>query len=131
MPIQLTEPYVHNLGRGQGSVSYSQAKIIGFEARVEPADEAGVILRVEYGDTVDGAWVPGLIEPEHVSITDSKPVYSEVDGEWIETVPSDLKYTNWVGSTYPTDTSNLLYTELAVALYVWLLGQEGFEGTIV
>lgn len=141
MPIQLTNPLVHNPGRGLAVESYAQAKILGFEAIVEPTDQAQTTVRVQYGDTVDGKWVGGQAAIEYITIKDTQLEVEEVavlddEGdptgarEYVE-VPAVLTYSNWTGSTYPTSTGNLLYTELAIALYTYLLAQAGFEGTIV
>lgn len=134
MPIVLTTPLEFYPGRGQSGEIYEQAKIVGFEAIIEPAEDTCTTIRVQYGNTVDGVWVPGQLPIEYVVIQDVPAIYgTELDGEGNPVVlrEADLRYTNWVGSTNPISTSNLLYTEIAIALYSFLLTQEGFEGTIV
>lgn len=127
MPINLTEPAEYKVrGAGQKE-TYSQAKIVGFEAIVEPVEDAGITLRVQFGDTVDNRWAPGKLPVEYVNIKDVEEL---ADTEKVIT-PADPKYTNWVGTTKPTSTENLLYAEVAAALYQWLVTQEGFEGEIV
>jgi hypothetical protein len=134
MPIQLTTPLTFNPGRGKPAENYAQAKIVGFESIIEPAEHASVTIRVQYGDTVEGAWVAGKAAIEYVLIQDTPAKLGDFDPETklpIETEPAGTKYTDWVTSTHATSTSNLLYAEVALALYLLLLSAEDFEGTIV
>jgi hypothetical protein len=127
MPIRLTTPLEHNPGRGASLESYAEAKIVGFEAIVEPAADSSTTIRVQYGNTVDGEWVPGRLPVEYVVIAD---VAQLADTEGVIFREADPKYSAWVGSVHPTSTENLLYAEIAIALYSYLLTQEGFEGVI-
>jgi hypothetical protein len=72
--------------------------------------------------------VPGKLPIEYVSIQDVEPLF---DTEGNEIRAEDLRYSSWVGSVKPTSVDNLLYAEIAIALYTYLLTQEGFEGSIV
>lgn len=131
MPILLDTPYPYQ-PVGAPALTYSQAKIIGFEARVEPAEDAGTTIRVQYGETVDGVWVPGLVPVVYVQIQDSPAeVGTNPAGEYVELVPRGVQYRGWVGTTFPTSTSNLLYAEVALALYQWLIDNGGFPGSVV
>ena len=142
MPINLNEPYEFTPSRNVPKETYNQAKIVGFECIVEPAEDSSITMRVQYGDTVDGKWVGGMAPVEFVVIRDipvkigNVPVLDENNNptgsyEVGEISPANPTYSNWISSTYPLSTNNLLYAELAIALYSWLITQEGFEGTIV
>lgn len=128
MPIQLTTAVQHDPGQGQSVETYQQAKIVGFTADIEPPEDAGTTIRVQYGNTVDGRWVPGKLPEQHVVIKDVSALY---DTEGNELRAEDLRYSNWVGSAKPTSTENLLYSEIAIALYQFLLTNEGFAGEII
>lgn len=129
MPLDLTTPYVYNLGHGQGSATYAQVKIVGFTADIEP--DPVTTLRIQYGDTVDGVWVPGVAPIEYPVIADVPAEVGYVDGDFVEVTPGDPKYTDWVASTSAASTETLLKDEMAAALYTYLCEQEGFEGVIV
>lgn len=129
MPLDLTTPYVYNLGHGQGSASYSQAKIVGFTADIEP--DPATTMRIQYGDTTAGVWVPGVAPVEYLVIVDVPAEVGYVDGEFVEVVAAVPKYTDWVTSTKAASTETLLSDEVAAALYTYLCEQEGFEGEIV
>jgi len=133
MPIQLTTPIVHNPGRGHSAETYPQAKIIGFESIVEPAEHASVTIRVQLGNTVAGQWVGGKMPIDYVLIQDTPAKLGDLDrdGNPIETEPAGTKLTDWVADTRPVSASNLLRAEDEFAFYTYLLTQEGFEGTIV
>jgi hypothetical protein len=128
MPIELSTPVQFAPGRGQEQEVYEQAKIVGFTADIEPPEDAGTTIRVQYGNTVEEKWVPGKLPIEYVSIQDVEPLF---DTEGNEIRAEDLRYSSWVGSVKPTSVDNLLYAEIAIALYTYLLTQEGFEGSIV
>ena len=128
MPINLTTPMQHNPGRGQDVETYLQAKVVGFEAIVGPPEDQSMTIRVQYGNTVEGVWTPGKMPIEYVLIQDVQEVR---DGSGNLLQEEDPKFTNWVGSTYPASDANLLYVEIATALYEYLIQQEGFEGEIV
>lgn len=55
MPIALTNPW--KAGSVDGEAEYSQAKIVDFSMCIE--GNPHVMISVEFGDTVDGSWVPG------------------------------------------------------------------------
>jgi hypothetical protein len=128
MPIELNTPMQYDPGRGAPVESYAQAKIVGFTADIEPPEDAGTTIRVQYGNTVESEWVPGALPVEYVVIQDVEALH-DTDGEVIRA--ADPRYSSWVGTVKPTSVENLLYAEIAIALYTFLLTQEGYEGVIV
>ena len=128
MPITLTVPMEVNPGRGAPAEVFAEAKIVGFEAIVEPADRASTTIRVQYGNTVDGVWVASsTLAIEYVLIEDRPAV---LDGAGGEVSPASMAYSDWVAATNPSSVESLLYVEVAIALYTYLLTQAGFAGTI-
>ena len=63
MPITLTTPKVVS-SPGQESVSFTQLKIAGFDF---PPPGHRIVLKLQYGDTVDGAWVSKASIFKHVT----------------------------------------------------------------
>lgn len=56
MPIKLKAPHTRRLGHGRADVDHAMVMIIGLN--ILPASRR-MIITLEYGDVVDGAWVGG------------------------------------------------------------------------
>lgn len=84
MPITLTTPYK----------DYTQVKIVDVR---EGVLRKMLFVKFQYGDTVDGIWVPGVILPEEELIRNAEAV---TDGEQ-EIAPADPAYDDLVNATAP------------------------------
>ncbi len=87
MPITLTTPYK----------DYTQVKIIDIRAGSE---RKTLFVKFQHGDTVDGVWVPGALEPDEKLIQNKEMV---TDGEQ-EIAPADPAYDEIVSDTAPDVT---------------------------
>ena len=120
MPISLTTAFSYEPGHGQSTISYGEVKIICF---TQVTEENRIDMHVQYGDTVDGKWVPGVVPVHMLSIQDTPAIPPDI--------PAGNDYLMFVGTKYPTSTSNLLYVEVANTLYQYLIDQGLYAGTIV
>lgn len=108
MPIQLTTPY--NAGDDGGGATYTQAKIVEFRLGTE--HDKRLEMFVEWGDTVDGNWVPGISRTVMVEIRDGKG--------------PNIPYSTFLGANAQ------LVTDVSVVLYNWLItNYPRMAGTIV
>lgn len=141
MPVQLTNPHYDN--------TQVRISVVGIDLR-----NSEIVLTVEYGDTVDGTWVPS---GDHAAETHTiKNHELETDGE-VELVAEDPIYNALVAAatglctftdvsadpryvkvttTHPIHGDLDLWVELTYVgvkrqLYQWLLDEEIYEGTIV
>ncbi len=132
MPILLTTSITFPATLGNPAEVYTQAKIIGFEAIVEPSDDAGLTIRVQFGNTVDNAWIPGKLDVVYVTVCNVPAEHGEVAGEYVETKAAVLVYSNWVGTVKAQTTTELMFDEVAAALYQYLMAnEEGYAGVVV
>lgn len=123
MTIALTTPHKFT-PHGGSEQSYGEVKIINWSSLVEPAEDAGITITLQYGDTVDGAWNAGQAPTHTVTIADSKPEHGTAeDGTYVETVARGAQYSGWVAANAE------LYSNVAATLYQWLLDNAGLTGS--
>jgi len=126
MPIVLTTPFSFDPGHGQPVESYGEMKIVEFVCGVQ---ESQIRMRCQYGDTVDGTWVPGNA-PESAHVVEDRPA--------AENVPATSDYTDLVAASRttaddeitPGDGGHSIYVGAARELYEWLIARGIYDGTI-
>lgn len=139
MPITLTTPKTIS-SPGQPSVTYSQLKIAGFDF---PPPGVRLVLKLQYGDTVDGAWASKA--PLFKCVIQDTPGiseagYDEEEEEVVEVViqAADPAFSNLVAASTlvgATVDGALLFDVVGDYLYNHLLafhaGDSDYEGAIV
>lgn len=121
MPIQLTTP--KDTGDlDPNAAQYAQVKIVhqGIDVSAKI-----ITLRVELGNTVNGAWQPGILPPSNYVIKNRPAVM--VGG--VETAPASPAYDSLV-TQLPGNTTESIYAQSADILYQWLLDNGHYVGTI-
>ena len=138
MPITLTTPKLVS-SPGEPSHNYTQLKIAGFDF---PPPGRRLVLKLQYGDTVDGAWLSKESIFKHV-VRDvpevSAPQYNEETKEVVEVVEQveDLAFSTLVGTSLLVgdDVDGLrLFDVVALFLYQHLIacnpGDADYQGAI-
>jgi len=123
MPILLDAPETIVLGHGRPNETYPEVKIVLVEIDIEGKR---LMLRCEYGATVDGQWEPGKSVVDHV--VEDKPACI---GPGNVEVPADPAYSTMAGTAVTQlPTGSNLYTEVALAFYQLLISEGIYQGTI-
>lgn len=136
MPILLTGPYEHAGTHGDPDESYAYAAITRF--RVDPVDKTTVI-RVHYGNLVEGRWVQGKADPLRLvlrDLTEEQGVVQDPEGELVvavirAAVTDFTNLRNVLPKPSDADPDDDYYDALSHALYSWLIAQGYYQGTIV
>jgi hypothetical protein len=138
MPITLTTPKVVS-SPGEPSITYSQLKIAGFDF---PPPGRRIVMKLQYGDTVDGAWLSKARIFKHI-VQDvqevSSPQYNEETEEVVDVVSqeaalefSELHAVELVGDDVD---GMLVFDVVALHLYQHLLAcnaaDPDYQGVIV
>lgn len=135
MPLLLTTPHTEPAKHGQPAKNYAMVMLETFTVK---APARTIILRLQYGNVLNGKWVSDL-EPFGLRIHNTPAVMQTGQdpetGEWVEVevTPADLQFDQMVAAFVirTSDTSKLGYNVVAAFLYQWLIDNGYYEGTIV
>lgn len=143
MPLLLDTPHHYSAGHGVPDADQAFVMIVRMDAR--PVARS-MILWMEYGNVVGGAWVPSG-EPAHsIRIQNVEAVMAsgivDIPGEgedpptqeWREeeTTPANPAYDDMKAALLidAAHVGEQLYTVLGGFLYAWLLEHGHYQGTI-
>lgn len=124
MPILLDTPFQYSPGHAAAPESYPEAKIVFFSVDIEGRE---LTVRIQYGTTVDGLWVPGRA-PEHNVIVENRDAH--IGPGNVQVLPDPAYDTLVGGAATMLPTGSPLYSEVALSLYQYLIAQGLYEGTI-
>jgi len=119
MPLILSTP--KNTGDLDPNTSeYGEVKIVRF---VHDAVRYRIELRCQYGNTVSGSWVPGILPFESHVIRNIPETIDENN----QPVPADPQYYTMV--TQMPNEGETIYVAAGRELYEWLIGEGVYSGT--
>lgn len=124
MPVQLTNPF--NPGDNDPGKTYAQAKIVRQEIDLI---HKWIAVHIQYGDTVNGVWVPGAASPlKRLTIENSEPQYNNADPPEI-VVPAGTEFTTMLSKLALNNET--LYNGVARELYSYFITKGLLAGTVV
>jgi len=128
MPILLTTPKnTGDLDSNAPDGEYKELKIISFSLN---PNQKKLYCVLEYGNTINDEWVKGVLSDFSISIGNT-PEREEYDSEnELVVIPATTEYDDLM-AMLPFNTTDSLYTQVAKALYQYLLDKELFAGTII
>ena len=113
MTIQLTTPYSTPATHGCPSVTAQEVKIAEVVLAVT---EKTLTVRVQYGDTVNGAWIPACLPEGSFRV--------------VNTAPDGTDFDDLMAAALASAAGVSLYEEVATTLYAWLIAQGFYAGTV-
>lgn len=124
MSITLDTPIQQPPLHGAPAATYGEVKIIVVGLSLV---EKQLALTCQYGDTVDGDWVPSPLP----SIVHTLCNHEQVISNQEVLVEADPAYDLFMVGAFASSTSTYLYDEVAESLYQYLIDEGIYAGTIV
>ena len=125
MTIALTTPFTYDPGHGNTPESLGEVKIIDFHVSIV---ESWLTLVTQYGNTVEGVWLPGSAPGHDITIRNTPEITHPDDPG--QSIPADPAYNILVGTSLTTATGVPVYGEVSNGLYQYLIDNVHYVGTI-
>jgi len=126
MPINLAVPVVAG-GLDPSTPSYGELKIVDFRFAIEARK---LIVTLEYGNTVDGKWIPSNLADRFITCAMSDHYEETVDPETGEPVMTTVTdFSQFLLTTMPNEGESL-YEAVKRSLYTWVLEELELEGSV-
>jgi hypothetical protein len=125
MTIALTTPLSYDPGHGGATETLNEIKIIDFHVSIV---EAWLTLVTQYGNTVEGVWIPGSAPGHDITIRNTPEILHPDDPE--QSIPADPAYNILVGTSLTSAADVPVYSEVSDGLYQYLLDKAHYVGTI-
>lgn len=136
MPILLTTPHIEPAVHDQPEETYVFVQLVDFRVKVT---EATTVLVTQYGNVVDGSWVPGRIPVRRFVVRDTPAEtglgVDPADGEQkvMEVVPASTAFTELVAALMVAqgDVGKNYLAALGGHLLQWLIDQGYYVGVVL
>lgn len=126
MTIALTTPLTYDPGQEWGGTEVlNEVKIVEFHVSIA---ESHLTLVTQYGNTVDGVWIPGSAPGHDITVRNAPEILHPDDPEL--SIPANPAYNILVGTSLTSATGVPVYGEVSAGLYQYLLDSEHYVGTV-